>query len=212
MIDELPNLFAAFSGIQRFSAALYQISNAVRFRAPTTLPKRVQREPSSVSASREHRFRHHRKSTANTGEAAVLRKAAQLNRAVERTRYLENRMRNFRIGDIRLVRGVEEQKRIVFACVINPARELGARRHGASWIVWKTKINEIDMLLRWLRNEIVFRRAGQIINALVAAILSRRTGVARHHVRVHVHRINWVWHRDFVLAAEDIEDVTAIVF
>src|SRR5215471_18437411 len=113
MTDELPNLFTAFSRIQRFSAALYQISNTIRLRAPTTLPKRMQREPSSVSASPQHRFRHHRKSTTNTGEAAVLRKTAQLNRALERTRYLENGMRNFRIGDIRLVRGVEEQKRIV---------------------------------------------------------------------------------------------------
>ena len=50
MIDELTNLFTAFSGIQRFSAALHRVSNTVRFRAPTPLPKRMQREPSSVSA------------------------------------------------------------------------------------------------------------------------------------------------------------------
>jgi len=89
MIDERMNLFMALSGIQRFSAALHQVSNTVRFRAPTTLPKRMQREPSSVSTSREHRFRHHGKSTAHTGEAAVLGKAAQFNCARERTRDVE---------------------------------------------------------------------------------------------------------------------------
>src|SRR4029077_14826002 len=172
MIDELTNLFTALSGIQRFSAALHQVSNTVRFRAPTTLPKRMQREPSSVSASREHRFRHHRKATAHTGEATVLGKAAQFNCARERTRDVENRMWNFGIGNVRLVRGIEKQKRIVLVRVIDPARELRARCDGARWIVWKTKIDEIDMLLGRLGHEIVFRRAGQIINALVAAIIS----------------------------------------
>ena len=121
-------------------------------------------------------------------------------------------MRNFRIGNVRLIRRIEEQKRIVLARVIDPARELRARCDGTSWIVWKTKIDEIDMLLRRLGHEIVFRRAGQIMNALVAAILSCRARVARHHVCVHVHRIDRIGDRDFVLAAENIEDVTAIVF
>src|SRR4030095_9212174 len=187
MIDELTNLFTAFSRIQRLSAALHQISNTVRFRAPTTLPKRMQREPTPVGGPPQHRFRHHRKSTADTGEAAVLRKAAQLNRALERTGDLENRMRNFRIGNVRLVRGIEEQNPIMSARVIDPARELRARCDGTSWIVWKTKINEIDMLVRRLRNEIVFRSTGQITNPLVAPILSRRRRVARHHVFVPLH-------------------------
>jgi len=77
------------------------------------------------------------------------------------------------------------------------------RRH--QLIVWKTKIDEIDMLLRWLGHKIVFRRARQIINALVAAILSRRARVARHHVGVHVHRIHRIGDRDLVLAAENVE-------
>jgi hypothetical protein len=108
-------------------------------------------------------------------------------------------MRNFRIGNVRLIRRIEKQKRIVFVRIIDPARELRARCDGTGWIVWKTKIDEIDMLIRWLGHEIVFRRAGQIINALVAAILSCRARVARHHVCVHVHRIDWIGDRDLVL-------------
>src|SRR6476619_3581780 len=112
----------------------------------------MQWEATTVISPRVHRFRHHRKTTAHTGEAAVLRKAAKINRALERTRDLENRMRNFRIGNVRLVRGVEEQKRIMFVRVSDPARELCARCHGTRWVVWKTKIDEIDVLLRWLRH------------------------------------------------------------
>src|SRR6186997_3355288 len=116
----------------------------------------MQWEATTVISPRLHRFRHHRKSTAHTGEAAVLRKAAEFNRARKRTRDVENRMRNFRIGNVRLVRGIEEQKRIVFVRVIDPACELSARCDGTSWIVWKTKINEIDILFRWLGHKTVF--------------------------------------------------------
>src|SRR6516225_3194563 len=172
----------------------------------------MQWEPTTVSSPRLHRFRHHRKTTAHAGETAVLGKAAQFNRTHERTRDLENRARNFRIGNVRLVRGVEEQKRVMFARVIHPARQLRTRCDGTSWIVWKTKIDEIDVLLRWLRHEVVLRGAGQIMNSVVGAVLSRRAGMTRHDVCVHVHRIDWIRDRNLVLVAENIEDVTAIVF
>src|SRR5262245_13373894 len=172
----------------------------------------MQWEPTTVTSPRMHRFRHHRKTTAHTGEAAVLRKTAQFNRALERPRDLKNRMRNFRIGDVRLVGGIEEQKRIVFVRVIDPARKLRAQCDGTRRVVWKTEIDEIDMLLRWLRHKIVFRRTGQIINALVAAILSYWARVTGHHVCVHIDRIDWIRDGDFVLVAKNIEDVTAIVF
>src|SRR5262245_18321044 len=121
-------------------------------------------------------------------------------------------MRNFKIRDVRLVGGVEEQKHVMFMRVSDPARELCARCDGTRWVVWKTKIDEIHRLLRRFRYKIVFRRTWQIINALVAAILSYRARVARHNVCVYVHRIDWIRNRDFVLAAENIKDVTAIVF
>src|SRR5215472_13745433 len=120
-------------------------------------------------------------------------------------------MRNFGIGDVRLVGGIEEQKRVMFMRVSDPARELCARCDGTGWVVWKTKIDQIDRLLRRFRHEIVLRRTWQIINGLVAAILSYRARVARHNVCVYVHRIDWIRDGNFVLAAENIKDVTAIV-
>src|SRR5438045_1892404 len=109
MIDERTNLFTTIAGIQRFGAALYRISNTVRFRAPTTLPKRMQRQPTTIDRPREYRFRHHCKPTAHTGEPAVFGKTPQFDRALACAGNLKNRMRNFRIGNVRLIRGIEEQ-------------------------------------------------------------------------------------------------------
>ena len=121
-------------------------------------------------------------------------------------------MRNFRIGNVGLVCGVEQQKRLVFAGVIHPARKLLLRCDGTRWIVWKTKIDEIEMLVWRLWHEMIFRGAGQIMNALVAAILPHLACVARHHVCVYVRRIHRIRHRDLILAAENIENVAAIAF
>ena len=68
------------------------------------------------------------------------------------------------------------------------------------------------MFLWGLGNKTVFRRTRQIDNAFITAVLFHRAGVARHHVRVDINRINRIGNRDFVLVAEDIEDVTAIAF
>src|ERR1043166_5009387 len=107
MIDEVADLFTSLRGIQCFSAALNRISNTVRFRAPTTLPKRMQRKSAAVSTTREHRFRHHREPAAHAGESTVLGKTAQFDGAIERTRDFENGMRNFRIRNVRFVRGIK---------------------------------------------------------------------------------------------------------
>ena len=68
------------------------------------------------------------------------------------------------------------------------------------------------MFLRRFRHEIIFVCAGQIIDALVAAIFSHWACVASHYVRVHIHRIHRIWDCDLVLAAEDIKNITAITF
>jgi hypothetical protein len=80
------------------------------------------------------------------------------------------------------------------------------------WIIGKTKINKIGVFCRWVGNKSVFSCARQIKNSFVAAIFFCRSAVARHHVRIDVNRIYRVGHGDFVLIAEDIEDVTAIAF
>ena len=121
-------------------------------------------------------------------------------------------MRNFWIGNVSFVSGVEQNERIMLTRVINPAGKLLARRDRAGRVVGKTKINEIDMFLWRLGNEIVFGRAWQINDAFVTAVFSRRARVTGHHVGVDIDRINRIGDRDFVLVAENIEDVPAIAF
>ena len=121
-------------------------------------------------------------------------------------------MRNFRIGNVGLVGCVEQDQCVVLPRVIDPARKLFARRHRAGGIVWKTKINKIDMFLRRFGDKFVFRVARQINDSFVASVFARRAGVTGHHVRVDVNRVNRIGDRDFVLIAKNIENKTAIAF
>ena len=57
------------------------------------------------------------------------------------------------------------------------------------------------------------RRFARQINELrVSARFVGLAGVAGHHVRVHVNRINRVADGDFVFVAEDVEDVARVAF
>src|SRR5215471_8537607 len=107
----------------------------------------MQREPTAIARLCQHSFRQHRKAAAHTGKPAVLRKTAKFHGALARAGNFENGTRNFAIRNVGLVRGVEQQKRVVLARVIYPARKLPARCHGTRGIVWKTKIDKIEMLV-----------------------------------------------------------------
>ena len=68
-------------------------------------------------------------------------------------------MRNFRLRNVGFVSSVEEQERVMIARILDPTRELIARRDRTGRIVRETKINKIDMFLWRLGHEIVFRGA-----------------------------------------------------
>ena len=176
------------------------------------MPEWMQWQTAAVFRAGKQRFGHDRETAANASETTVLGKTAQFDCAFECTRNFENGMRNFRLRDIRLVSRVEEQQRFMFARILDPARQLLARCHRARRIIRKAKIDKIDMFRRRLRNEIVFGGARQIHDPFVTAVFSRGASVARHHVCIDIDWINGIGDCDFVLVAEDIEDVTAIAF
>src|SRR4029450_1776675 len=109
MVTQRVTLLAAFRRVKRLSAALHRITHAIRFRAPTPLPKRMERKSATVLRPREHGFRHDCKSAAHAGEAAALGKTAQFNRTVARARNFETGMRNIWLRKIGFGRGIEEQ-------------------------------------------------------------------------------------------------------
>src|SRR5437667_12761346 len=114
------------------------------------------------------------------------------------------------VVDVCLVRRIKQNESFVPMRIIDPVLQLLASCHRPSWIVRKAKVNQIDMLLWWVRHEIIFRSAGEIENPFVAAVLPRRTAMPCHYIRIDIDRINWVWNCDFVLVAENIENVSAI--
>ncbi len=92
----------------------------------------------------------------------------------------------------------------------DPAFQLRAGRDRAGRVVWETEVDHVGVFVRRLGHEVVFRAAGEVDDAFVAAALVRQTGVAGHHVGIDVDRIDRIRDRDPVLVAEDIEDETAI--
>ena len=169
------------------------------------------REP-AVAGGGQQCFRHHGEGAARAGEPAVLRKASEFNRALARAWDFVDRMRNLRVGNVRLVSGVVEEDRFVLQRVIDPGGELFAPGDGAGWIVRITKVNEVHFVLRNFRHEIVGRGARQINQLLVRPRFVRRARVAGHDVGIHIDRIDRVLQGDFVLVAENVENVCAIAF
>src|SRR5207253_8963148 len=124
-------------------------------------PQREEAREAAVAGGGPQGFRHHGEGATRAGEPAVLRKAAEFNRALARAWDFVDRMRNLRVGDVRLVSGVVEEDRFVLQRVIDPGGELFAPGNGAGWIVWITKVNEVHFVLRNFRHEIVGRGARQ---------------------------------------------------
>src|SRR5438067_5909137 len=122
----------------------------------------------AVARTRAQTFWHHCESATHTSEPAVLREAAEFERAFESARNLVDRTRDRGIADVSLVGGVEENDRFMLARVIYPARELRARRHRARRIVRKTKVDDVDGLGGRLGHKSIFRAARQVGDAFVA--------------------------------------------
>src|ERR1051325_6288110 len=100
----------------------------------------------------------------------------------------------------------------MFMGVLDPTGKLLAARYGTGRIIGKTKINKIDVLLRWLGGKVVFSSAGHVNDPFVTAVLPRRTGVPGHDIGIDIYRVNRIGDCDFVLVAENIQNKTAIGF
>ena len=121
MPDQRATLFPPFVGVQCFRTALDRVTHAVRFRAPTAMPKWMERQFFTGIRASKQRFRHHRETAAHAGEATNLGKTSEFNGAFARAFDLKNRMRDPGIGNVSLVSGVEQNQRIVLARIVDPA-------------------------------------------------------------------------------------------
>ncbi len=169
MTNQGLHLLLTFFRIDGLGTSLNGITNTIEFCAEPPVPKRMQRFLLSVGIECHKRFGQNCERAPHTGETAVFRKAAKFDCAVARTRNLVNRVRNRRIGDVGFIRCVVENNRSGAPSVVDPSFELLPVGDRTGWIVWKAEIDEIDALLRNLRNKAVRLGAGKINEPLVGA-------------------------------------------
>src|SRR3954471_21519908 len=100
----------------------------------------MQRQLLSRFGLRHQRLRHHCESAAYASETAGLREAAELDCVLASAFDLENRMRNRRVGDVGLIRGIVKQDGFMLPRIINPRFQLLARSDRTRRIVRKTEV------------------------------------------------------------------------
>ena len=192
------HLRLAFRRVKRLRAALDDVTHAVEFRRRAPQPERMQRLEFAGFGLRVERLGHDGERATDAGESAVLRATAEFDGAVARAGNFVNRMRQRRVGDVRLVSRVEQNDGLVFERVFHPRLKLRPVRRRAGRIVRRAKINHVHVPLRRFGNETVAGFARQINQLGISARLVGLAGVAGHHVRVHINRINRVADGDFV--------------
>ncbi len=109
---------------------------------------------------------------------------------------------------------VIDNHRAHFVCIIHPLLKLGFCDCGACGIVGEAQVNQIRRLsLRNLRRKIVFRNAGHInyvAPGFSYAVIDACS--SRHHIGVHINRINRVADCNFIVHAEYFLNVSRIAF
>ena len=124
-------------------------------------------------------------------------------------------MRQCRVGDIRLVRGVVHDDGAVLVGVVDPCLQTRLVDDGARRVVREAQVNERNILvgMRQLGSEPVFPRAGHVDHiAPQARCLIVCARAARHHVGIDVNGIHRVAYRYAGIRAENLLDVRRIGF
>ena len=119
-------------------------------------------------------------------------------------------MRNIRIGNEGLIRGVKEDDRVVGVGIIDPSLQLGFTGHGAGRIVGEAEIDNVHFCGRQCRNKAVSFVAGEVDDVLVVALRVSFSGATDHDVGIVVDRIDRITDGNYVVQGKDIEDVGAI--
>jgi len=115
-----------------------------------------------------------------------------------------------RVGDERLVGGVEEDHAIVGVGVVDPLLQLGLAGHGAGRVVGEAEVDDVHLLGRQRRDEVVGLVARHVDDVLIVAFLVGLAGAADHDVGVVVDRVDRVADGHHVVEGEDVEDVGAV--
>ena len=191
--------------------ALDDVGHAVELRRLAAVPQTAQRDVFAADLDFEA-FRNDRVGAARSREARGFGEAAELDRAFPRAFDFVNAVRDVGLRDEGFIGGVEKNQRLVFPRVVDPDFELFPRERRSRRVVRVAQVNDVGGRGRQRGNEAVFLDAGQVDEAIPAAVGAERSRAARHDVRVHVDGIDRIRHRDAVVRAENVADVPGVAF
>ena len=194
VLQVLLDLPLAGLGEDGLCTALGDVAHAVELRGLAAKPHLVEARALALQG-----VRYDGVAATGTGEAGLLREAAELDRDVTCARDLVDAVRQV-AGHEALIGGIEKEDRVVLLCEAYPLREALAVIDGAGRIVRAAEVNDVGPVL-WCRER-------------QEAVLFGRHRVddlpAGHHVGVDVDRIDRIGNEHGVVLIEEIQDVAEI--
>ena len=140
--DILAYLSVALFGKYRFRAALNDVRYAVEFGALTSVPQRI-----DLDSVKNKFLRYDGISASGTRKTCRLGEGTKLYRASSRALNLEYAGRQTLIAYKRFVRAIEDYQRLLSVGVIHPSLQLLVIIHRARWIVGRTNIYYISLII-----------------------------------------------------------------
>ena len=174
------------------------------------VPELVQRDAFAFQRGGSEFFRHNGVAAAYSRESGSLREAAELDGAFLRSLYLIDGVGHVVFADEGFVGGIEQNQRVVGERIVHPFLQLGLGQGGARGVVGVAEVDDVDALVRNLRDEVVLGGTRHVGDVAPLAVFLQYSGTSAHHVAVYIDRINRVGHAYAVVVAENVADVSRV--
>ena len=203
------DLSLSLGRVDGLSGPLHDVGCAVVLGSVSSGPERIEGRAVLILQS----LRHHRIGQAQSGEAGVLGEGTQLDGAGFSSFAFIDAVRNVLLRNIGFIGRVKNDHTAFSVGIIHPFLQLRFRQSLAGGVVWEAQVDQIRALLRKIRNEAIFRRTGHVDH--IAPGLCGRivcAGPARHHVGIHIYRIDGITDRDPAVRRKNLLNVGGIRF
>ena len=193
-------------GIHGLPRLLHDIRRSVIFGSMTSRPQGMEHNLPAL-----HILRDHRCAKPHAREPGILREASKLDSTGSRPLALVDTVRHILLGNVRLIGRVIDNDRSDLVGIIHPFLELRLRDGRSSRIIGKTQIDNVRSLFRKLRRKIRLLRTRHI-DHIAPGLLIRIIGscAPRHHIRIHIDRIDRVAYSDLIILRKDLLDIAGI--
>ena len=121
-------------------------------------------------------------------------------------------MRYFRVSDKSFVRRVEQNYRFIGDGVIDPCFQLRFRSDRTGRIVRIAQVDDINVFGRQFRHKIIVSRTRHIDDIFIPPLFQRPPGPPCHNIRIDIHRIHRIGHRDRIGKRKNLLEIARIAF